>query len=314
MRGMKTHHRLGYWLLLGVLECLAMLPWRVLYLLSDFASWVMHSVVGYRRRVVHDNLTSSFPEKSAAEIARIEREFYRWLTDYGFETVKMLRMSPRVMMRRLEVANAGMVNDAVARGRSVVLCLGHYCNWEWVSSLPLHFSGREKSAQVYHYLHSRVMDEIFMKIRTRYGANNIEMRDIMQQLVAWKRAGDQSVTGFIADQCPHLEMHLFVDFLHHDTGVYTGPERIARFLDAEVLFCHLSRRRRGYYRLEFVKITDTPKREETFAITRRYFEMLEANIRQAPQYWLWSHRRWKRTRADFMAYWGDQAERQLSHL
>lgn len=111
-----------------------------------------------------------------------------------------------------------------------------------------------------------------------------------------------------------MDIHLFVDFLNHDTGVYTGPERIAKFLDSVVMFVHLSRPRRGYYELRFVEVTDSPKREEMFDITRRYIEMLEDNIREAPQYWLWSHRRWKRTRADFMAYWGDQAAKMLSHL
>ena len=140
------------------------------------------------------------------------------------------------------------------------------------------------------------------------------MADIMRRLIEWKREGKCSVTGFIADQCPRFEIHLFVDFLHHDTGVYTGPERIAKFLDAEVLFCHLSRPRRGEYRLRYVKMTDQPKKEATFEITRQYFSMLEANIREAPEYWLWSHRRWKRTRADFYAHWGDQADKMLSHL
>lgn len=301
-------------ILLGLLKGVSKLPFGVLYAISDMTSWLLHTVVRYRRGVVRANLESSFPKMTPRERSRIEREFYRWLCDYGFETVKMLDMGPREIMRRMEVVNPEMVNDAVAQGRNVTLMLGHYCNWEWVSSLPLHFSGREKSAQVYHHLHNRAMDEVFMKIRTRYDANNIEMADILRALIGWKREGVPSVTGFIADQCPHMEMHLFLDFLHHDTGVYTGPERIARFLDSEVLFCHLSRPQRGYYRLEFRKITDTPASVPTFELTRAYFRMLEANIEEAPQYWLWSHRRWKRTRADFYAHWGDQAEKQLSHL
>lgn len=311
---MKLSEKISYALLLAGAEALACLPLRVLYLISDLCAGFLHTVVRYRRKVVGANLASSFPEKPAGELAAIERRFYRWLCDYAFETVKILRMSDSDIKKRMRVLNPDMVNDAVAEGKSVTLLLGHYCNWEWVSSLPLHFSGREKSAQVYHYLHSRVMDRLFMKIRTRFGANNIEMADIMRRLIAWKREGVPSVTGFIADQCPHLEMHLFLDFLNHDTGVYTGPERIARFLDSEVLFCHMRRPKRGYYELEFKSVTSSPRSEETFSITRRCFEMLEANIREAPQYWLWSHRRWKRTRADFNAYWGDQAEKQLSHL
>ncbi len=311
---MKLLENLQYRIVYALLWCLSLIPLRGLYFISDLISWILHDVVRYRRRVVHENLVSSFPEKTAHEIAVIERKYYSFLTDYAFETVKMLHMSRETILRRLRVENVELVDRAVARGQSVTLLLGHYCNWEWVSSLPLRFAPGCESAQVYHRLHNRAMDRVFMKIRTRFGAHNIEMADIMRSLIEWKRAGVPTVTGFIADQCPGLELHLFLDFLNHDTGVYTGPERIAKFLDSEVLFCHMSRPKRGEYVHRFVPLTTTPKKEPTFELTRRYFSMLEANIEEAPQYWLWSHRRWKRTRAEFMAHWGDQAEKMLSHL
>ena len=305
---------LQYGLTYFILKGLSLLPLRLLYVISDCIAFLLHSVVRYRRKVVHRNLVASFPEKSEKEISIIERKFYLFLTDYALETVKLLSMTPGQMKRRLVVENVEMVDDAISRGQNVVLYLGHYCNWEWVSSLPLWFAPGATPAQVYHHLHSKVMDRIFMKIRTRFDANNVEMADIMRRLIEWKREGRETVTGFIADQCPGLDIHLFVDFLNQETGVYTGPERIAKFLDAEVLFCHLTRPKRGKYRLRFVKITCQPKGEPMFEITRQYFQLLEDNIREAPQYWLWSHRRWKRSKADFYAHWGDQAEKMLSHL
>lgn len=311
---MNLRDKLEYWLIYVLLKGVALLPLSVLYVISDFISWLLHSVLHYRRRVVRDNLISSFPEKSEAEIAEIERKFYSFLTDYAFETIKLLHISDAEMKRRMRLVNPEMIDNIVAEGRSVTLLLGHYCNWEWVSSIPINITPGTTCAQVYHYLHSHAMNRLFMKIRTRFGSNNIERADIMKKLIEWKRAGVPTVTGFIADQCPKMDIHLFVDFLNHDTGVYTGPERIARFLDSVVLFVHLSRPRRGHYELRFVEVTDHPKKEDTFDITRKYVEMLEANIREAPQYWLWSHRRWKRTRADFMEYWGDQAEKMLTHL
>lgn len=310
---MKWYERIVYGMVYAAVWCVSLVPLRLLYLVSDLLAGFLHSVIRYRRKVVHENLVSSLPDRDAAEIAAIERRFYRFLTDYGFETVKLMTMSEARIMKRLHVENPDMIREAVSEGRNVTLLLGHYCNWEWVSSLPLWFGGAV-GAQVYHHLHSRVMDTLFMRLRTRYRSHNIEMADIMRRLIEWKREGMPSVTGFIADQCPSLDIHLFVEFLHHDTPVFTGPERIAKFLDSRVLFCHLSRPRRGHYNLRFVKITDRPKKEDTFSITKDYFNMLQANIEEAPQYWLWSHRRWKRTRADFMTYWGDQAEKQLSHL
>lgn len=306
--------KIQYYLIKGTVNLIALMPLRALYVISDCLSWLLHSVVHYRRKVVRENLTSSFPEKDLKEIAAIERKFYRWLTDYFLETLKMVRMSAAEMKRRLQVVNPELVDEAVEKGKSVTLLLGHYCNWEWVSSLPLHFNTDVVPAQVYHYIHDIVLDRIFMDIRTRFGSNNIEMSDIMRRLIEWKRAGVPTVTGFIADQCPKFDMHLFVDFLHHETGVYTGPERIARFLDSDVLFCHLSRPDRGHYCLKFVKITDNVKGEDPFSVTRRYMRMLEDNIIEAPQYWLWSHRRWKISRQDFYDYWGDQADKMLSHI
>lgn len=292
-----------------------MLPLRMLYLLSDIAAGLLHSIVRYRRRVVSGNLASSLPELSDKERAAIERKFYRFLCDYAFETIKLMSMSEKKMRQRMVIENPEMVNEAVLNGQSVTLLLGHYCNWEWVSSLPVHFVKEAMCAQVYHPLHSALFDRIFIRIRTRFHSNNIPMRDIMRELIRWKREGKPSVTGFIADQEPKgLEIHRYLEFLNHETGVFTGPERIARFLDSRVLYCHLSRQRRGYYRLRFIPITSTPKSEPTFSITDRYFELLEDNIREAPQFWLWSHKRWKRPRSMFETHWGDRAADMLSHL
>lgn len=311
---MKFSDRLNYWFISISLGALAILPLRALYVISDVVRWVVYDLARYRRRVVEDNLRTSFPEKDESWVRSTGRRFYSWLVDYMFETVKMARMSDDEIRRRMRIRNPEMVNDAVGHGRSVALYLGHYCNWEWVSSLPLSFVPEAMSCQVYHPLHNKGMDRYFDKLRTRFGARNIAMDDIMRQLVEWKREGRCSVTGFIADQAPGINVHLWLDFLHHDTGVYTGPERIARFLDAVCLYCHMSRPKRGYYELTFVPVTFESKKEEKFDITRKYFRLLEANINEHPEFWLWSHRRWKRTREDFNRYWGDKASQQLTHL
>lgn len=305
---------LAYYPLYALVWTLSLLPFPVIYLLSDFTAWLLHSVAGYRRKVVRQNLRKSFPEKSGKELAAVERKFYSFLADYAFETIKMATMSRRTMLRRMTVSNAEAIDRAAARGRNSALFLGHFCNWEWVSSLPMHFAPGPVGCQVYHRLHNRAADRLFMVLRTRFDAWNLERDEVFRQLLRWKREGKVSVTGFIADQTPGMEVHLFTEFLNHDTPVFTGPERIARFLDAECWYCRLTRPRRGHYNLEFVEITREPAEEPVFGITRRYMELLEADIRKHPQYWLWSHRRWKRTRAMFEQHWGDKAAEMLSHL
>lgn len=294
---------------------LSLLPFRFLYMFSDVLAWLAHSVVKYRRQVVRNNLTSSFPEKDIKEIKLIEKQFYKFLCDYFFETLKLASMTENKMQKRLKVENIEEINEAVRRGQSVSIYLGHYCNWEWVSSLPLHIDSKAKCAQIYHPLENKTFDKLFYKLRTRFKANNIAMADIMQTLIRWKREGVPSVTGYIADQAPGLNIHLFTDFLNHDTGVYTGPERISKFLGAKAVYGHITRPRRGYYTLRFIPICEDAKKEAVFETSKEYFRLLEDNIREAPQFWLWSHRRWKRPRSLFYEYHGkEKADEMLKHL
>lgn len=294
---------------------IARLPFRILYAFSDVLAWLACDVVRYRRKVVRDNLRSSFPEKTDKELRAIEKGFYRFLGDYFVETVKLGGMSEKTMRKRLVVEGIEEINGAVERGQSVSVYLGHYCNWEWVSSMPLHIDRRAKSAQIYHPLENKFFDRLFYRLRTRFGACNLPMSDVLQTLVKWKKEGVVSVTGYIADQAPGFNIHLFTDFLNHDTGVYTGPERISRFLGAKAVYAHISRPKRGYYRLRFIPLSENVRKEEIFSVTRKYFRCLEENIREAPQYWLWSHRRWKRSRKQFEEYHGGQrAAEMLSRL
>ena len=311
---MKLSEKITYISLTILCGTLSLLPLRILYFFSDILTWFAHRVVKYRVKVVRDNLRSAFPEKEENELRDIEKKFYRFLGDYFVETVKLYSMSERFIRRHLTIEGIELIDDAMKRGRNVTLYLGHYCNWEWVSSVPLYLHGYGKAAQIYHPLENKGSDKFFQRLRTRFKAENISMLDILPTLIKWKREGIPSVTGYIADQAPGMNVHLFVDFLNHETNAYTGPERISRFLDAEVFFLHISRPKRGYYKARLIPITDKIKQMPVFEPSKEYFRLLEENIREAPQYWLWSHRRWKRTREMFNEYYGDKAEEQLSHL
>lgn len=302
-------------MLYSFIYLISLLPFRLLYAVSDVMAWLAYDVIKYRRRVVSENLRSSFPEKSPQELRRIEKKFYKFLGDYFIETIKLASMSEEKMKRHMVVENPEEINDATAKGQSYSLYLGHYCNWEWVSSLPIWSTVNEAYfQQLYHPLENKVFDRMMTRLRTRFGAHNIPMNDIMPNIVRLKKEGVPTVTGYIADQAPGLNIHLFLSFLNHETGVYTGAERISKFLNAKVGYAHITRPRRGYYRLRIIPICDDARREEIFEISRRYFELLENNIREAPQYWLWSHRRWKRSRAMFESYHGDKAADMLTHL
>lgn len=289
---------------------LSLLPLRCLYIISDIVAWVMHHVVRYRLGVVKTNLTASFPDKSTRETDAIAGKFYRFLTDYFVETVKLTSMGKSEMMRRMRFEGIEPVAEALKAGRSVSLYLGHYCNWEWVSSLPVYFPESAGCGQIYHPLENPAADRLFLKIRSRFGAVSIRLHETLKVLTSWHRGGIASVTGYIADQVPGFNgIHCWVDFLNHDTPVYSGPERISRMLHAEAYYIDMFRPRRGYYVGKFVKITDDASKCEKFSITREYFRLLEESIRRAPEFWLWSHRRWKRTREQFIKEYPDAADR-----
>lgn len=288
---------------------------RVLYLIADCLAWLAGDVVKYRRKVVHDNLRSSFPDKSEEWIDRTSRDFYHFLADYFVETVKLTSISSGTMKRRMHFENTEEVNEILKSGRSISVFLGHYCNWEWVSSLPLWLPDGSVAGQIYHPLENRAADRLFLKIRERFGAHSIPMKETLQSLLKWRNEGRASITGYIADQAPGYDgIHLFTDFLNHDTPVFTGAERISRMLGCAAFYARISRPERGMYVCRFVKITDNAADLPKFELTRTYFRMLEEQITENPALWLWSHRRWKRDREGFMRYHGDQTERQLKRL
>jgi len=301
-----------YHIVFAVWYLLSLLPLRVHYVFSDIIYLFVYHVAHYRIAVVRKNLTDSFPEKSEQELRQIERRFYRWFCDYIVETVKMFSMSEKQIRKRMKFEGIEQFEEDFAKGRSITVYLGHYCNWEWVSSLGLHISERGTAAQLYHPLESPLMDRLFLYSRGRFKAVSIEMKEAFKILADWQKQGRHSVTGYISDQVPGFSsMHYWPQFLNHDTPAYTGAERIARILDTPVYYFDIRRPRRGYYVAKAVKMTDQPKAEPKFALTEQYYRLLENSIKRDPEFWLWSHNRWKRTREQFNALYPEEERRRI---
>lgn len=305
-----------YYVVFGFWYLWSLLPLCIHYLFADILYLVLYHAVGYRIKVVRKNLTTSFPEKNEQELRKIERDFYHWFCDYIAETVKMFSMSRRQMQRRMRFEGLEQIEADFTAGKSVSIYLGHYCNWEWVSSLPLNLSNRATAAQLYHTLENDVMNRLFLYSRGRYGAVSLEMKEAFGILRNWQKEKRLSITGYISDQVPgYSSMHYWPWFLNHDTPAYTGAERIAHVLNTSVYYFDIYRPRRGYYVAKIIKMSDDPQKEEKFAMTEKYYRLLENSIKRAPAYWLWSHNRWKRTREEFNAlYPEEERQRILSKL
>lgn len=289
-----------YYILLCVWCMFSLLPLRIHYIISDFLFWLLYKVIGYRRRVVWKNLSASFPEKSEAELKEIERGFYHFLCDYFVETVKMMTISKKEIKRRIVYKGIKDLDEVIESGQSIALYLGHYCNWEWVTSMPLWVTPKVQCGQIYHPLENKYFDKLLLRSRQRLDALCISMQDTLREVVRYKREGQPIMIGYISDQAPNwVNIHHWVDFLNQDTPVFTGTERIVKKMNHAVFYVDMRRIKRGYYEAEFKLMTRAPKELEDFKLTDMYFDMLEKSIRRAPEFWLWSHNRWKRTRKEF---------------
>lgn len=289
-----------YYLTYAVLWLFSLLPMWVHYLISDGIYVIVYHLVGYRKKLVRKNLSDSFPEKSEAEIIRIEKDFYRWFCDYFVETIKLLTISRQELRIRMVFKGAELVNKLTENGQSCAVYLGHYCNWEWITSLPLWVTPKAQCGQIYHVLENSEFDKLFLKLRQRMGAVCIPMAETLRKLAEYRQQRQPVVIGYISDQVPFWNnIHHWCPFLNHDTPVLTGTERLARSAGHAVFYIDVQRPKRGYYVAEFKLIARDPKQTEDYQLTDAYFTLLEASIRRAPQFWLWTHNRWKRTHEEF---------------
>lgn len=209
-----------YGLLYGSAYVLSLLPFRVLYFIADGIYLLVYYCVGYRKKLVRKNLKDSFPEKSESELLKIEKRFYHFLADYVVETLKLLSVNKEEMRRRVTCSNIELVNEAEDNKQSVALYLGHYCNWEWVTTIGCYLRPATFKGQIYHVLENRVSDKFFLKLRSRMGSVCIPMNEILRRRVEAHNNGQNMVIGYICDQTPFWNnIHYWTDFLHHDTPV-----------------------------------------------------------------------------------------------
>lgn len=282
-----------------LLHLLAFMPWWWIWLNADALYFIAYHVLGYRRKIVHRNLVDCFPEKSEAEIKRIEKQFYRHFTDYFFETVKMLHISEKEMQKRMVFHGIDLVERAYNEGRSNMIYAAHYFNWEWLTSISLWFSDELKTdrhliGQAYHPLENQWFDRFFLHLRNRF-STCISSAEVLRTMIEMKREGKQMTLGFLSDQHP-LPGHrgVITDFLHHPTDFINGTEAIARKFDMQVLYFHIRKTSRGHYECTLDLMYEHAKEQPKDSITLHYAQILEQHILEDPSLWMWTHNRWKR--------------------
>jgi Lauroyl/myristoyl acyltransferase len=203
------------------------------------------------------------------------------------------------MKRRYVYKNLELVDEISKDGKPIFLMLGHYGNWEWVTSLTLHVKGGLFMAQIYSPLKNEAADKFMFKLRARFHSLGIARNQTLREILKLKSEGKQLMVGFIADQRPSRKnLHLWMDFLNHETPCMIGAEKIARKIDANVIYLDVKCVKRGYYEGEYKVISLDSTNTPELIITTKYMQELEKTINNAPQYWLWTHDRWKYKKSD----------------
>lgn len=289
-----------YHILFFLLYLLSLLPMRLLYLLSDCLFFPLFHIVKYRRKVVEKQLDECFPEKSMQERRAIERQFYHFFCDYLVEVIKLFSISKKEMMRRMKFVGIEQVREELKDKKFCFLYLGHYCNWEYIASLS-YWLPEIHCGQIYHRIYNQAFDELFLKLRGQFGGESILMKDTLRRILTLRNQEKKVMIGFIADQLPKWEnMHHWTTFLNHDTSFFIGAERIAKQVDAALYYVDVERVKRGYYQVRFRLMTLHPKEFPDYELTDQYARLLEESICRQPAYWLWTHKRWKRTKEEWL--------------
>ena len=283
-----------YHLLSFLLKLISYIPFRALYVLSDGLYYILYYIIRYRRKIVRKNLTESFPTLKGKEILQVEKKFYRYFTDQVLESCKMATISPEEMKKHMKFTNIEAANAVFKEGKTIALYMGHYGNWEWISSIPLWVAEGVTSVQIYHKLRNDNTNRLILNMRERLGAISVEMRKTARYITEISNTNQVSVIGFIADQSPKKkEVRYFLPFLHHRTPILVGTEKIVKHYGFEAWFLDMKRVKRGYYEAELIRMHEEPAYLPDFELTEIYFRMLEKMIQERPELYLWTHNRFK---------------------
>lgn len=287
-----------YIFLYSLVWLLHLLPEWFLFRISDFLYFLMYHVVGYRKKIVVSNIKMAFPEYDKAKIRSISRKFYHHFSDLILESGVCHFYIESKALNRITYRNPELLNELYATGKLVMAVTGHYGNWEYLNTLAL--ASDYPVEAIYKPLHIKSIDRMIKRNRTRFGVRVSPMEMIARKLILHHKEKDPVMTIFLADQRPLMKnIQYWTKFMNLDTPLYLGTEKLARKLDAAVVFLKILKVKRGRYEVEIELICENPNDLAPFEITERHVQILENLIREQPEFWLWSHRRWKHSLEQF---------------
>jgi lauroyl/myristoyl acyltransferase len=274
---------------------ISILPFRLFYWFSDFVYLILYYIIGYRKKTVRENLALAFPNLSAKERLVIEKKSYHHLCDIFLEMIKTMTISPEEMNKRFIITNLEVVKEYEKKGKSTILLASHYASWEWL--LTLNEKTLFRGIGVYKKIANKYFDKLIRDIRSKYKAELVETKRAIPLIAENQEKGILSMYGLASDQSPKLNRAFHWDkFMGVEVPVHTGAEMLAKRYDLNVLFVKVKKVKRGFYEATFVPITDNPKSIPDFEITNVFLREVEKQILEAPEYYFWTHKRWKHKR------------------
>lgn len=279
-----------------IIKPLSLLPFWVIYRISDVTFFIIYFIVGYRKQVVFGNIQRSFPEKSTKEVKAIMFKFYRHFCDLIFESIKGFSISSEEAQKRMGSVNTEIINNYGKQGKDVVLVGGHYGNWE-LFAVAVGPTINIKPIALFTPLANKFFDHKVKASRSRFGLNLLPSSKI-RELMAEKSAEKRMII-FGSDQSPRKGQRAYwMTFLNQETGVQFGAEKFASEHNCAVVYGHIRRLKRGHFQIEYQAICDDASKTSYGEITKTHTRLLEAEIIKEPAYWLWSHKRWKHNRPE----------------
>lgn len=288
-------NKIGVYLFIALSWLLSKAPHFILYGLADLVYFVLYYLIGYRKKVVYKNLRNSFPEKTDQEIQVIAKKFFRHLSDIFIENIALIKMSQKRVLQMVEFENTDILENLIENKKNILGITAHYGNWEVFLTLPKIIP--HVVLGVYKPLNNKFFDKQFYKMREKFDAIPVTMRDSYKTVLKYNKEGKPTFLGLVADQRPPKSGgHYWTTFLNQETAIFLGPEKIAKKLNAAIIFTYLEKIKRGKYRIKVKLLFEDTSICKEHEITETHVRFLENLINENPEYWLWSHKRWKHKR------------------
>jgi KDO2-lipid IV(A) lauroyltransferase len=281
-----------YLLVYPFILMISLLPFRLLYILSDIIFVIMYYVIGYRKKVVRDNIALVFPNYSLKERKEIERKSYQHLCDMFLEMLKTMTISKSEIEKRFVFKNLDTYLDLEKKGKSIALLCAHYASYEWVISMNAKVN--LEGFAIYKKINNKYFDRLVRKIRSRFKATLIHSRESIAIIDANFKKNKMGIYGFASDQSPQIRNHVhWSEFMGIEVPVHTGAETLSKKYDMNVLYLKVKKIKRGFYQAEFEVLSEDAKNVPNYNITETFLRRVEQQIIEAPEFYLWTHRRWK---------------------